>query len=160
MTWMGNRCRDASMMHFLSRRLSRPTEWSLATEQTQCCTRVCGDETHAQNRSCMRRTGDAEDVLGVLRCSSPAGRWAAWSPPHERRRCASSLQWRCPRRWRRSPRLPTPASAGRIGGTPGTGTGRRSPCCGGPAGSGAAASLQDGQTRKELKSWKKTFSAD
>lgn len=31
-------------MHFLSLRLSSPTEWSLATEHTQCCTRVCGGD--------------------------------------------------------------------------------------------------------------------
>lgn len=48
MTWMGKRCLDASMMHFLSLRLSRPTEWSLATEQTQCWTRVWGEETKHQ----------------------------------------------------------------------------------------------------------------
>lgn len=35
-------------MHFLSRRLSRPTEWSLATEQTQCCTRVCTGGKHSR----------------------------------------------------------------------------------------------------------------
>lgn len=83
----------------------------------------------------------------VLRCSFQAGRWAGWSLLRGHRKCASSLRWKCPRRWRRSPPLRKPASAGRSGGRSGTGTGRTSPYSGDLAGCDGAASLQDGQTQ-------------
>lgn len=82
----------------------------------------------------------------LLHCSFQVGRWVGWSLLHGRRKCASSLQWKCPRRWRRSPLLRTQASAGHSEGRSGTDTGRTSPCSGGLAGYDGAASLQDGQT--------------
>lgn len=95
----------------------------------------------------------------VLRCSFLAGQWVGWFLLHGHRKCASSLRWKCPRRWQRSPLLQTPASADRSAGRSGTDTGRTSPCSDDLAGYDGAASLQDGRT-ETLRTEEKTDTGD